>query len=234
MMIKRRNKAIWGVLSVLLLFGITLRLEAPLQAQTVDYAAHYTEDYDRMNPVSWQQLTTPYAETYFPECGLTLGECGSGVHALTVLLIKSGYWELGQTVSEGYQLAKDYGIIEQVGKTPSYKWENIKQATNGQITYVEERWGATKADLQKVYDEGYLAIMATSLNEDEPCGGGHLVNLDYMESLEAVIVDSATRGKYLESQAGGCMRNIHIFKVRDKGTSDYIKLWEGQPFTIQR
>lgn len=203
------------LLSAIVLFNL---LGINVSAQQTTEA--YTKPYESKNPISWSQITAPYAEEPNIFCRATHSVCGDGMHALTVLLLKAGVIDEGVTPTQVYPIMVSTQMGKNVGGYAVYDWSKVDDISKGKVKYLYEDWSINNKKIKTYVDMGYLLILNVSLDDDSGLGG-HLVVVDSVDNYDIVMIDSATRGKYL-SQLGK-VESAYIF---DAGlTKDQVKTY---------
>lgn len=217
--IKHKGKSkIVGVLLALTIMG-------QLPTQTV-----LATNYDANRPVTWNQGTAPYRNQSFTYCSEgVFGPCSCGVHSLATLLLKTEYWERGQTAVDAYQFSQEHKIGSNYQGIPSYHWPGVTKATNNKVTHIRSHWpqnSSTSHDIiRDEYAKGNFMILSVVTG-----GVGHLIAVDYVdEEGNIVIIDSAINAKYLtQMDNNGYVRDIQVFESDTIKATEAAKFWEGE------
>lgn len=217
--IKHKGKSkIVGVLLALTVMG-------QLPTQTV-----LATNYDANRPVTWNQGSAPYSNQSFAYCSEgVFGPCSCGVHSLATLLLKTEYWERGQTAVDAYQFSQDHKIGSNYQGIPSYHWPGVTKATNNKVTHIRSHWpqnSSTSHDIiREEYAKGNFMILSVVTG-----GVGHLIAVDYVdEDGNIVIIDSAINAKYLtQMDNNGYVRDVQVFQSDTIKATEAAKFWAGE------
>lgn len=218
--------------------GIILALGAnTLTVSAGSMTLYNGEDYNKNNPLSWNQYHAPYSDDYFSFSGSTFGYASCGVHSLAYLFLKTEFKDAGFNAEDAYKFAKDHGIGSNYKGIPAYHFPNITKATNGYIKHIDSIWPPNTKEahdiIRREYEKGNFMLLSVKASAI----GTHIVGVDYVQDDgQIVILDSAYQAKYITDMFdNGYVRNIEVFKVEGLDAKDAPKFWKGEkPGKIKR
>lgn len=241
-----------------LLFLVVLQIIIPIsevQASNPPFNAN--------QPTTWYQSAedTPYYNSDFEYCmDRRYGPCSCGVHAIAVINLKSGYWGKGKIASDGYQFAKEGGILnicitngtnKCLKDSDSYDIDNLPagykygptydlskygSATNNYIKHVadirpDDGYHFTSEEAHRIVKQEYEKGHFMYLGVDlNGPNSGHAVVVDYVEDDGKVVIVDSGGRNKYLTDMYG-VYNIRTLKVDGLKAYDAPKFWMGdEPF----